>query len=54
MENIFTFGMKVTDFKHLRSSDYDSYQIYNENSRVKNKLDLVGSGLFNPEEPQRY
>ena len=53
-ENIFTFGMKAKDVQHLRASGYDSQQIYNENSRVKNVLDLVGSGLFNPEEPQRY
>ena len=43
--------MKVTDVQHLRSSDYDPHQIYNENSRVKKKLDLVKLGLFNPEEP---
>ena len=53
-ENIFTFGMKAKDVQHLRASGYDSQQIYNENSRVKNVLDLVGSGLFNPEEPHRY
>ena len=53
-ENIFTFGMKAKDVQHLRANGYDSQQIYNENSRVKNVLDLVGSGLFNPEEPQRY
>ena len=53
-ENIFTFGMKANDVRHLRASGYNSQQIYNENSRVKNVLDLVGSGLFNPEEPQRY
>jgi len=53
-ENIFTFGMKANDVQQLRATGYDPQQIYNENPRVKNVLDLVGSGFFNPQEPQRY
>ena len=53
-ENIFTFGLKANDVQQLKANDYDPQQIYNGNPRVRNVLDLVGSGFFNPQEPQRY
>ena len=53
-ENIFTFGLKANDVQQLKANGYDPQQIYNDNPRVKNVLDLVGSGFFNPQEPQRY
>ena len=53
-ENIFTFGLAAEEVQEVREAGYDPQKICAENPEIKVVLDLVGSGFFNPEEPQRY
>ena len=50
-ENMFIFGLRADEVKALReSSSYSPWDVYNENSEIRNALDLIGSGFFSPED----
>ena len=53
-ENIFIFGLKTPEVRALKTHGYAPMRFYDENPALKAVLDGIGSGLFSPEEPERY
>ena len=50
-ENIYIFGNSVDGIRALKENDYNSWDIYHNNHRVKRVLDALNSELFAPGEP---
>ena len=50
-ENIYIFGKTVDEIKELTANDYNPWEIYNSNHRLKRVLDTINSDLFSPGEP---
>ncbi len=53
-DNIFIFGLNAEEVIDVRGKGYDPRQICDANPRLREVLDAVRSGVFNPEEPHRY
>ena len=53
-ENFFIFGMTTEEVKNLRHKGYNPWDYYNSNPELKQVLDMIGSGFFSPDEPQRF
>ncbi|MEE8392788.1 MAG: glycogen/starch/alpha-glucan phosphorylase [Rhodospirillales bacterium] len=52
--NIFIFGLDAEGTGKLRREGYDPWTIYNENQELKRTIDMIGGGLFSPDEPARH
>jgi starch phosphorylase len=52
-ENVFTFGLKVSDVAELRSR-YSPLIVSRENPQLKRVLNQIASGVFSAEEPDRF
>ena len=52
--NIFIFGLTTPQVADLRASGYNPWDYYNNNPELKQALDMIGSGFFSVEEPDRY
>ncbi len=52
--NIFIFGLDAEGTGKLRREGYDPWTIYNENQELKRTIDMIGGGLFSPDEPVRH
>ncbi|MCV6599731.1 MAG: glycogen/starch/alpha-glucan phosphorylase [Alphaproteobacteria bacterium] len=52
-ENIFIFGLRTPEVAD-RKNDYDPRYYYDKNSELREVIDMIGSGYFNPENPERY
>lgn len=50
-ENIYIFGNSVDGIRALKENDYNSWDIYHNNHRVKRVLDALNGELFAPGEP---
>ncbi|MEQ1531874.1 MAG: glycogen/starch/alpha-glucan phosphorylase, partial [Methylococcales bacterium] len=53
-ENIFIFGLTTAQVAELRAKGYNPYDYYNSNPELKQALDMIDSGYFSVEEPNRY
>jgi len=53
-ENIFIFGLTTPEVAALKASNYNPWDIYHSNSELKEVLDMIVSGFFSVEEPNRY
>ncbi len=53
-ENFFLFGMTTDEVEALARQGYDPQSYYYSNVELKNTLDMIASGYFCPDEPQRY
>lgn len=53
-ENFFTFGLDIEGVTQQRSGDYRPAGIYQGDSRLQLALDMVCTGYFSPQEPERY
>jgi starch phosphorylase len=53
-ENFFIFGLTTTEVADLRRQGYNPWDYYHGNDELKLTLDMIGSGYFSPDEPQRY
>jgi len=54
-ENIFIFGLRVEEVLALRRENrYDPRQLYESDPELKEALDMVRSGAFAPEAPDRF
>ncbi|MDH4284200.1 MAG: glycogen/starch/alpha-glucan phosphorylase [Gallionellaceae bacterium] len=53
-ENIFIFGLTAAEAAHLRGSGYQPWDRYNGNSELHEVLDMIRSGFFSPDEPDRF
>jgi starch phosphorylase len=53
-EGFFMFGHSASELVALRAAGYDSRSYYEADSRLRESVDQIGSGLFCPEEPGRF
>jgi starch phosphorylase len=53
-DNIFIFGLTTPEVEDLRRQGYNPWDYYHANDELKLVLDMIGSGYFSPDEPQRY
>jgi starch phosphorylase len=53
-ENIFIFGMTADEVAALHAKGYNPWDHYNTNAELKRTLDMINSGYFSPDEPQRF
>jgi starch phosphorylase len=53
-ENIFIFGLTADEVEARRRDGLDAQQIIEGSSDLLGVLDAVGSGVFSPDEPDRY
>jgi len=54
MENIFIFGMTVSDVEALRRKGYNPREYYEKNAELKLAIDQIQGGFFSPEEPNLF
>ena len=53
-DNFFTFGATVEEVTRLRASGYDSHARAAADAELTRVLDLVASGHFSPDQPDRF
>lgn len=53
-DNIFIFGLTTPEVADLKAQGYNPYDYYNANPELKKALDMISSGFFNVEDPNRY
>jgi starch phosphorylase len=53
-ENIFIFGLTAGQLDELRQRGYQPWDFYHGNAELKRALDMIASGHFSPEEPDRF
>jgi starch phosphorylase len=54
LENIFIFGLKANEAGPLRRDGYDARATVAGSDELRGVLDAIASGVFSPEEPDRY
>ena len=52
--NIFIFGLTTQQVVDVKASAYNPRHHYNQNSELKEVLDMIATGFFSVEEPNRY
>jgi glycogen phosphorylase len=53
-ENIFIFGLNAEEAAGLRGGGYAPRRYYQEDQELRAVLDMIGSGLFSPQEPRLF
>lgn len=53
-DNIFIFGLTTHEVAELRAAGYDPWRYYHANAELKQALDMIASGYFCMDEPDRY
>ncbi|MDE3208427.1 MAG: glycogen/starch/alpha-glucan phosphorylase, partial [Pseudomonadota bacterium] len=53
-DNIFIFGLDALQVEDLRSQGYACREYYQNNDELKEVIDMIESGYFCPQEPDRY
>ena len=53
-ENIFIFGLDVPQVNELRSRGYDPMEYYRASGELRQALEMIGSGYFSPDQPERF
>lgn len=53
-ENIFIFGLTTPEVAETKAKGYNPRHYYDTNPELKQVLDMIGSGFFSVEEPDRY
>jgi starch phosphorylase len=53
-KNIFIFGLTTPQVAELREKGYSSWDHYYGNDELKQVLDMIGSGFFSVDDPDRY
>lgn len=53
-ENIFIFGLSSEEVLDLKQRGYNPWQYYQENAELRQALDMMRNGYFNPEQPDRF
>jgi starch phosphorylase len=54
LENIFIFGLKASEAGPLRREGFDARAAVAASDDLRGVLDAIASGVFSPEEPDRY
>jgi starch phosphorylase len=52
--NIFIFGLTTPQVAEIKANGYNPREYYNNNAELKQVLDMIGSGFFSADEPNRY
>ncbi len=53
-DNIFIFGLTTPEVATTKANNYNPRDYYNQNTELKQVLDMIGSGFFCMQEPNRY
>jgi starch phosphorylase len=53
-ENIFIFGLTTDEVAALKMSGYNPQNYYRDNQELREVLDMIGSGFFSLNEPNRF
>jgi len=53
-DNIFIFGLKADEVQRLKQQGYNPWDYYHSNAELKRVVDMISSGYFSPDEPQRF
>jgi starch phosphorylase len=53
-EHIFIFGHRAHEVTALREGGYQPLRIHDQHPRLQAVLRAIGSGIFSPDEPDRY
>jgi starch phosphorylase len=53
-ENIFIFGLTTPQVAEVKANGYNPNDYYHSNPELKQVLDMIASGFFSVEEPNRY
>ncbi len=53
-DNIFIFGLTTEGVSNLQQHGYNPWDYYHTNPELRQALDMISSGHFSPEEPQRF
>ncbi|MGE5506487.1 MAG: glycogen/starch/alpha-glucan phosphorylase [Actinomycetota bacterium] len=53
-DNMFLFGLTAQDVARLRVDGYDPKASIDADEELKRALDLIGSGYFSPDQPDRF
>lgn len=53
-ENIFIFGLTTPQVAEVKANGYNPNDYYHSNPELKQVLDMIASGFFSIEEPNRY
>lgn len=53
-ENIFIFGLTTDEVAAIKAKGYNPWDYYNANPELKQVIDMIASGFFSIEEPDRY
>jgi len=53
-DNIFIFGMTAQEVAKLHAEGYRPQHYYHDQPELKQALDMINTGFFSPDEPERY
>ncbi len=53
-ENIFIFGMTADEVSALKAKGYHPWELYNSNAELRQTLDMINSGYFSADAPDRF
>jgi starch phosphorylase len=53
-DNIFIFGLTTDEVDSLLTKGYQPWDYYNSNAELREVLNMIGSGFFSPEQPDRF
>ncbi len=53
-ENFFLFGLTAADVAEVRAQGYNPWHYYNTNDELRTVLDMIGTGYFSADDPQRF
>jgi starch phosphorylase len=53
-DNIYTFGLTAADVAARRAQGYQPWEIYHANAELRQAVDMIASGYFSPDQPDRF
>ena len=53
-DNIFIFGLNIEEVASLQQRGYNPWDYYQAGGELRQALEMIGSGYFSPDEPQRF
>jgi len=53
-ENFFIFGLTAAEVAQTRANGYNPWHYYDNNTELKTVLDMINTGYFSPDDPNRY
>lgn len=53
-DNIFIFGLTAAEVAKLKVDGYQPWHYYHANTELRTVLDMIASGFFSPDEPDRF